>query len=118
LELLERIGLADRARFLPSVLSGGQRQRVAVARALANEPRVVLADEPTGNLDSAATLEVLRLFDALRASGQTLILVTHDPRIADTADRQISMRDGRFADESRPSGSTGRLLSALAGTEV
>ncbi len=118
LELLERIGLADRARFLPSVLSGGQRQRVAVARALANEPRVVLADEPTGNHDSAATLEVLRLFDALRASGQTLILVTHDPRIADTADRQISMRDGRFADESRPSGSTGRLLSALAGTEV
>ena len=69
-ELLERVGLADRARFLPSALSGGQRQRVAIARALANEPLVVLADEPTGNLDSAATLEVLRLFDSLHRPGR------------------------------------------------
>jgi len=94
-ELLERVGLAERTRFLPAALSGGQRQRVAIARALANEPLVVLADEPTGNLDSAATVEVLRLFDSLHAAGQTLIIVTHDSRIAATADRMISMRDGR-----------------------
>ena len=93
-ELLEQVGLADRAAFLPSALSGGQRQRVAIARALSNEPTVVLADEPTGNLDSAATLDVLRLFESLHAAGQTLVIVTHDSRIAATADRLISMRDG------------------------
>ncbi|HZR52205.1 MAG TPA: ATP-binding cassette domain-containing protein [Streptosporangiaceae bacterium] len=105
-ELLERVGLADRASFLPAALSGGQRQRVAVARALSNEPLVVLADEPTGNLDSAATLDVLRLFDSLRATGQTLVIVTHDSRIAATADRLISMRDGAFVDETRLTGGT------------
>jgi putative ABC transport system ATP-binding protein len=99
--LLERVGLADRAGRLPSELSGGQRQRVAVARALSNDPLVVLADEPTGNLDSAATVEVLRLFDEIRAAGQTLVVVTHDARIAAVADRVISMRDGAFADDSR-----------------
>src|ERR1700683_864394 len=104
LELLARIGLADRAKFLPSALPGARRQRVAVARALANDPLVVLADEPTGNLDSAATLEVLRLFDDLRSTGQTLVIVTHDSRIAATADRLISMRDGVFTDETRLSG--------------
>ena len=92
--LLEQVGLTDRSDHLPSALSGGQRQRVAIARALSNEPTVVLADEPTGNLDSAATLDVLRLLDSLRASGQTLLIVTHDSRIAATADRLISMRDG------------------------
>jgi putative ABC transport system ATP-binding protein len=115
--LLEQVGLADRARHLPSALSGGQRQRVAIARALSNEPLVVLADEPTGNLDSEATLDVLRLFDSLHTAGQTLVIVTHDARIAATADRLISMRDGSFVDETRlTGGSTGRL-GVLAGLE-
>jgi len=116
-DLLQRVGLADRATFLPAALSGGQRQRVAIARALSNDPLVVLADEPTGNLDSAATLEVLRLFDRLHAAGQTLVIVTHDPRVAATADRLISMRDGAFVDETRMSGGTRGNLGALAGLE-
>jgi putative ABC transport system ATP-binding protein len=116
-ELLEDVGLADRVGFLPSALSGGQRQRVAIARALANEPLVVLADEPTGNLDSAATLDVLRLFDSLHEAGQTLVVVTHDARIAATADRMISMRDGAFVDETRLTGGTTGQLGALAGLE-
>ncbi|MEV1157027.1 ABC transporter ATP-binding protein [Micromonospora chokoriensis] len=108
--LLDRVGLADRARHLPSALSGGQRQRVAIARALSNEPLVVLADEPTGNLDSAATLDVLRLFEELRTAGQTLVVVTHDPRIAAVADRVIAMRDGAFVDDNRLAGAaTGTL---------
>jgi ABC-type lipoprotein export system ATPase subunit len=114
-ELLEQVGLADRAQHLPSALSGGQRQRVAIARALANEPPLVLADEPTGNLDSAATLEVLRLFETLHAAGLTLLVVTHDERIAATADRLISMRDGAFVDETRLTGGTTRTLAELAG---
>jgi ABC-type lipoprotein export system ATPase subunit len=113
--LLERVGLADRERFLPSALSGGQRQRVAIARALVSEPAVVLADEPTGNLDSQSTLEVLRLFETLHAAGQTLVVVTHDSRIAATADRMISMRDGAFVDETRLTGGTSGNLGALAG---
>lgn len=117
LELLDRTGLADRRNFLPSALSGGQRQRVAVARALANEPLIVLADEPTGNLDSAATLEVLRLFDDLHQAGQTLVIVTHDSRIAATADRMISMRDGEFTDETRLTGGTSGSLARLAGLD-
>jgi ABC-type lipoprotein export system ATPase subunit len=116
-ELLEQVGLTDRARFLPSALSGGQRQRVAIARALSNEPLVVLADEPTGNLDSAATLDVLQLFESLHESGQTLVIVTHDARIAATADRMISMRDGAFVDETRLSGGTTGQLGALVGLE-
>jgi putative ABC transport system ATP-binding protein len=116
-DLLEQVGLADRARFLPSTLSGGQRQRVAIARALSNEPLVVLADEPTGNLDSAATLDVLQLFENLHESGQTLVVVTHDARIAATADRLISMRDGAFVDETRLTGGTTGQLGALVGLE-
>lgn len=116
-ELLEQIGLADRAGHLPSELSGGQRQRVAIARALANEPTVVLADEPTGNLDSASTTDVLRLFDQLHLNGQTLVIVTHDERIAATADRLISMRDGALVDETRLTGGTARPLSAITGLE-
>jgi putative ABC transport system ATP-binding protein len=121
LQLLARTGLADRATFLPSALSGGQRQRVAVARALVNDPVIVLADEPTGNLDSAATLEVLRLFDDLHQGGQTLVIVTHDARIAATADRLITMRDGAFIDETRltggTAGGTGGSLARLAGLD-
>jgi putative ABC transport system ATP-binding protein len=116
-DLLEQVGLADRRAFLPSALSGGQRQRVAIARALSNEPRVVMADEPTGNLDSAAAVDVLRLFDSLHDAGQTLVVVTHDARIAATADRMITMRDGAFVDETRLTGGTSGHLGALAGLE-
>ena len=114
-QLLEQVGLADRAEHLPSALSGGQRQRVAIARALANQPQLVLADEPTGNLDSAATLDVLRLFDSLHASGLTLVVATHDERIAATADRLISMRDGVFVDQTRLVGGTRGGLAEIAG---
>jgi putative ABC transport system ATP-binding protein len=117
MELLEEVGLTDRAEHLPSALSGGQRQRVAIARALSNEPDVVLADEPTGNLDSAATLDVLRLLDSLRSVGQTLIIVTHDARIAATADRLITMRDGAFVEETRLTHATAGRLSELTGLE-
>ncbi|MDX6307433.1 MAG: putative transport system ATP-binding protein [Nocardioidaceae bacterium] len=105
--LLEAVGLADRMRHRPGQLSGGQKQRVAIARALVNRPTVLLADEPTGNLDSAATTEVLRLFDHLRSDGQTLVVVSHDQRTAATADRMASMRDGALAhDVALPSDTT------------
>lgn len=117
IELIDQVGLADRARFLPSKLSGGQRQRVAIARALANAPLIVLADEPTGNLDSEATLDVLRLFETLHEAGQTLVIVTHDSRIAATADRLISMRDGALVDETRLTGGATGHLGSLAGLE-
>jgi ABC-type lipoprotein export system ATPase subunit len=113
LTLLDRVGLADRADHLPSALSGGQRQRVAIARSLVNEPLVVLADEPTGNLDSGATLEVLRLFDQLHSSGLTLVIVTHDERVAATADRLVSMRDGALVDETRLTGGGRRNVADL-----
>jgi ABC-type lipoprotein export system ATPase subunit len=114
-ELLDRVGLADRAGHLPSQLSGGQRQRVAIARALVSDPQLVLADEPTGNLDSQATVEVLRMFEDLHSAGQTLLVVTHDSRIAATADRLISMRDGAFVDETRLTGGSSGDLGSLAG---
>jgi putative ABC transport system ATP-binding protein len=117
-ELLERVRLADRASHLPSGLSGGQQQRVAIARALANDPLIVLADEPTGNLDSSATTEVLRLFEELHANGQTLVVVTHDERIAATADRLIAMRDGAFVDETKLTAGSPQRLSAMTGLEV
>jgi ABC-type lipoprotein export system ATPase subunit len=113
--LLDQVGLADRARHLPAQLSGGQRQRVAIARALVSDPQVVMADEPTGNLDSQATVEVLRLFESLHAAGQTLVIVTHDSRIAATADRLISMRDGAFVDETRLTGGSTGNPGSLAG---
>ena len=114
-QLLEQVGLGERVSHLPSALSGGQRQRVAIARALVNEPAVILADEPTGNLDSAATLEVLRLFGALRAEGLTLVVVTHDERVAATADRLISMRDGTFAEDTGMANTCGPDVHLPAG---
>jgi putative ABC transport system ATP-binding protein len=112
--LLERVDLADRARHLPSMLSGGQRQRVAIARALVNDPKVVLADEPTGNLDSASAFDVLELLGDLHSKGLTIVIVTHDERIAATADRLISMRDGSFVDETRLTGGSHGSLSTFA----
>src|SRR5690348_460732 len=96
-DLLDLLGLADKARNAPGVLSGGQRQRLAIARALANKPTLVLADEPTGALDSAGGEEVLELFRRLHAGGQTILLVTHDQPVAAAASRIVHMRDGRIA---------------------
>jgi len=94
LELLERVGIPEKANVLPAVLSGGQRQRVAIARALANNPALLLADEPTGALDSKTGAEVLDLFGELHSQGNTVILVTHDPHIASLAQRQVDLYDG------------------------
>ena len=94
-DLLDLLGLGDKADELPGVLSGGQRQRLAIARALANEPTLLLADEPTGALDSEGGHEVLDLFRRLHADGQTILLVTHDEQVADAAERQVRMQDGR-----------------------
>ncbi|MEA2140580.1 MAG: putative transport system ATP-binding protein [Solirubrobacteraceae bacterium] len=116
--LLAQVGLAERKDHLPSALSGGQRQRVAIARALTNEPTILLADEPTGNLDSAATTDVLRLFGELHANGQTLVIVTHDERVAATADRLITMRDGALVGETWLSGATPRPLGAITGFDA
>ncbi|MGQ0521170.1 MAG: ABC transporter ATP-binding protein [Actinomycetota bacterium] len=95
-DLLDLLGLADKAKSAPGVLSGGQRQRLAIARALANQPTLVLADEPTGALDSAGGLEVLELFRRLHREGQAIMLVTHDKDVAAAADRVVTMRDGRL----------------------
>jgi ABC-type lipoprotein export system ATPase subunit len=106
--LLEELGLGDKAKALPAVLSGGQRQRVAIARALINQPPLLLADEPTGNLDSATTTDVLGLLRRFHAGGQTVVVVTHDPRVATTAaQRLLAMRDGRVVDDVRLDGGTG-----------
>jgi len=101
IEALERVGLGDRLRHLPSQLSGGQQQRVAIARALVNEPRLILADEPTGNLDSRASVEMISLLQALGDDGITVVLVTHEPDIAAYARRVIVVKDG-LVEEDRP----------------
>lgn len=94
-DVLDLLGLSDRAEQVPAVLSGGQRQRLAIARALVNEPTLLLADEPTGALDSEGGLEILELFRRLHGTGQTIIMVTHSPEVAAGAGRTVRMRDGR-----------------------
>ena len=98
---LERVGLGNRMDHKPNELSGGQRQRVAIARALVNEPSILLADEPTGNLDSATSADVMRVFDRLQAQGQTIIVVTHEAEIAAHAARVVTLKDGQVASDNR-----------------
>ena len=98
--LLESVGLGDRMDHLPSELSGGQRQRVAIARALANNPAIIMADEPTGNLDSKSTIDVMNSFRGLYDEGRTIILVTHEPEIATYASRNVVLRDGLIVEDS------------------
>jgi len=100
LEALARVGLSDRVDHLPNQLSGGQRQRVAIARALVTAPSILLADEPTGNLDSKTTVEIMALFDELHSDGQTLIVVTHEDEIAQHCHRVVEMKDGIIANDS------------------
>lgn len=101
LELLEKVGLSERTHHLPNELSGGQKQRVAIARAMSNKPPIILADEPTGNLDTNSSVEIMELFTNLHKEGNSIILVTHEPEIAEFADRVIVFKDGVII-EDRP----------------
>ena len=112
-DLLDLLGLGDKARELPGVLSGGQRQRLAIARALANQPTLVLADEPTGALDSEGGREILELFRRLHLDGQTILMVTHDAGVAAAADRIVRMKDGKV-DAAEPNDRLGETEPVLA----
>jgi putative ABC transport system ATP-binding protein len=98
-QALDRVGLGDRVKHRPAELSGGQRQRAAIARAIVNGPSLILADEPTGNLDSRTGLEILRIFHEMHARGETIVIVTHDPKIADQCQRVVQIVDGRIEDD-------------------
>jgi len=109
MEALTKVQLADRATHRPNELSGGQRQRVAIARALVNRPAILLADEPTGNLDSTTSEEIMRVFETLASTGQTVIMVTHEPDIAAHARRVVVLRDGKIASDERNEKFTSKL---------
>jgi putative ABC transport system ATP-binding protein len=111
LAALDKVALRDRAKHRPSELSGGQRQRAAIARAIVNQPSLILADEPTGNLDTKTGLEILEIFDRMHARGETIVIVTHDPRIAERCERVVSIVDGRIEMDSRDAFSPGRDAS-------
>jgi putative ABC transport system ATP-binding protein len=115
-DLLDLLGLSDKTKAAPGVLSGGQRQRLAIARALANQPTLVLADEPTGALDTEGGLEVLELFRRLHADGQTILMVTHNPDVAAGAQRIVHMRDGRVVDDA--DGANGAAATSTAASTV
>jgi putative ABC transport system ATP-binding protein len=112
-DLLDLLGIGDKASAVPGVLSGGQRQRLAIARALANEPTLLLADEPTGALDSDGGAEVIELLRRLHAGGQTVILVTHDSDVAEAAQRIVRMRDGRIVDAPRDEPGNGTDIEVI-----
>ena len=109
MDALTKVQLADRAMHRPNELSGGQRQRVAIARALVNRPAILLADEPTGNLDSTTSEEIMRVFETLASTGQTVIMVTHEPDIAAHARRVVVLRDGKIASDERNEKFTSKL---------
>ena len=108
---LQRVGLGDRVDHLPNQLSGGQRQRVAIARALVTSPSILLADEPTGNLDSRTTIEIMQLFDELHAEGHTLIVVTHEDEIAQHCHRVVEMKDGKIFNDSTVTGGSAKVTA-------
>jgi putative ABC transport system ATP-binding protein len=111
-QALQRVGLGARVHHRPNELSGGQRQRVAIARALVGNPSILLADEPTGNLDSSTSQEIMELIRAVHAGGQTVVMVTHEPEIAEQCQRVVRLRDGRVVSDTRVGAPAGDQLSA------